>query len=122
MSFQCCAAIVGIRTPGCGCLNFLLDTTRATAFYTLSLHDALPISLNPWPSSDWIAFVSERGFAAVALLALAFFGDRKSTRLNSSHQITSYAAFCLKKKMRQTRPPASASPIPFSSLQRKVLP
>src|SRR5258708_23273148 len=29
---------------------------------------------------------------------LAFYGDRKSTRLNSSHQIISYAVFCLKKK------------------------
>src|SRR5258708_30380544 len=28
----------------------------------------------------------------------AFVGDRKSTRLNSSHQIISYAVFCLKKK------------------------
>src|SRR5258708_10118416 len=30
--------------------------------------------------------------------------DRKSTRLNSSHQIISYAVFCLKKKSAQTRP------------------
>src|SRR5258708_10716160 len=29
-------------------------------------------------------------------------GDRKSTRLNSSHQIISYAVFCLKKKIRHT--------------------
>src|SRR5258708_24981402 len=29
-------------------------------------------------------------------------GDRKSTRLNSSHQIISYAVFCLKKKSKQT--------------------
>src|SRR5947208_7976457 len=29
-------------------------------------------------------------------------GDRKSTRLNSSHQIISYAVFCLKKKTKQT--------------------
>src|SRR5258708_24904103 len=28
--------------------------------------------------------------------------DRKSTRLNSSHQIISYAVFCLKKKNKQT--------------------
>src|SRR5258708_28195531 len=28
-------------------------------------------------------------------------GDRKSTRLNSSHQIISYAVFCLKKKNQQ---------------------
>src|SRR5258708_36385049 len=32
--------------------------------------------------------------------------DRKSTRLNSSHQIISYAVFCLKKKTLTTRPPA----------------
>src|SRR5258708_31559868 len=30
-------------------------------------------------------------------------GDRKSTRLNSSHQIISYAVFCLKKKKNNTR-------------------
>src|SRR5207244_6411988 len=30
--------------------------------------------------------------------------DRKSTRLNSSHQIISYAVFCLKKKKQNTRP------------------
>src|SRR5207244_7990314 len=32
------------------------------------------------------------------------FTDRKSTRLNSSHQIISYAVFCLKKKNRRTKP------------------
>src|SRR5258708_31528061 len=31
--------------------------------------------------------------------------DRKSTRLNSSHQIISYAVFCLKKKKKERRPP-----------------
>src|SRR5207244_12751165 len=30
-------------------------------------------------------------------------GDRKSTRLNSSHQIISYAVFCLKKKTSKTQ-------------------
>src|SRR5437879_10033252 len=30
--------------------------------------------------------------------AMSFFGDRKSTRLNSSHRCISYAVFCLKKK------------------------
>src|SRR5438034_6650535 len=30
-------------------------------------------------------------------------GDRKSTRLNSSHTVISYAVFCLKKKKRQTQ-------------------
>src|SRR5258708_25023829 len=32
-------------------------------------------------------------------------GDRKSTRLNSSHQIISYAVFCLKKKKKRIRQP-----------------
>src|SRR5947208_11484977 len=35
------------------------------------------------------------------------FQDRKSTRLNSSHQIISYAVFCLKKK---NRPDQGADP------------
>src|SRR5256885_12599807 len=34
---------------------------------------------------------------------LAAFGDRKSTRLNSSHLVISYAVFCLKKKNRHSR-------------------
>src|SRR2546428_6193086 len=42
--------------------------------------------------------------------------DRKSTRLNSSHDQISYAVFCLKKKRRQTPPSApSAPPTPASS-------
>src|SRR5574344_2537143 len=36
--------------------------------------------------------------------------DRKSTRLNSSHQIISYAVFCLKKKKRERRPPPPSHP------------
>ncbi|HEX2122563.1 MAG TPA: O-antigen ligase family protein [Thermoanaerobaculia bacterium] len=32
------------------------------------------MTFNPWPSSDWIAWMSERGFAAVALIALVFLG------------------------------------------------
>src|SRR5438034_587495 len=34
-----------------------------------------------------------------------FIGDRKSTRLNSSHTVISYAVFCLKKKNNSTLPP-----------------
>src|SRR3712207_8392749 len=37
---------------------------------------------------------------------MAYFGDRKSTRLNSSHANISYAAFCLKKHQFLTPPPA----------------
>src|SRR5256885_10890812 len=45
-------------------------------------------------------------------------GDRKSTRLNSSHLVISYAVFCLKKKKKLTNPPVSASmtaPTPCTS-------
>src|SRR5258708_26930767 len=35
-------------------------------------------------------------------ISIALRTDRKSTRLNSSHQIISYAVFCLKKKKRST--------------------
>src|SRR2546426_3637043 len=34
---------------------------------------------------------------------IKFYRDRKSTRLNSSHLVISYAVFCLKKKKKQTR-------------------
>src|SRR5258708_10125903 len=39
-------------------------------------------------------------YLAVLYAAIRKYGDRKSTRLNSSHQIISYAVFCLKKKKR----------------------
>src|SRR5438552_9143865 len=42
--------------------------------------------------------------AAVVSAAMAgLAGDRKSTRLNSSHQIISYAVFCLKKKKKKNK-------------------
>src|SRR5258708_19587179 len=44
----------------------------------------------------------------VGLAQYVVVGDRKSTRLNSSHQIISYAVFCLKKK-NKTRLSALAS-------------
>src|SRR5688572_32481018 len=45
------------------------------------------------------------GFANVmqTVPSLALFGDRKSTRLNSSHSQISYAVFCLKKKIDKTQ-------------------
>src|SRR5438552_6433347 len=88
---------------------FFFHATPPTEIYTLSLHDALPIS------DDGGA---QRGVAMRCPLALEIrkerhalstgrdrrcfsnqeIVDRKSTRLNSSHQIISYAVFCLKKK------------------------
>src|SRR5256885_10576044 len=50
----------------------------------------------------YTSFTRERGSAAAARLAKAF-ADRKSTRLNSSHLVISYAVFCLKKKNEERR-------------------
>src|SRR5437763_11259393 len=84
---------------------FFFYATATTEIYTLSLHDALPISATvdlllgvgasemavpaPW------AYVGERPEMPSAGGAVE---DRKSTRLNSSHRCISYAVFCLKKK------------------------
>src|SRR5205814_9985679 len=85
------------------------------AIYTLSLHDALPISgprgLLLGPAAGLSAFGCPRNPAAGELRHCAAHGgqdllgdthhggrDRKSTRLNSSHLGISYAVFCLKKK------------------------
>src|SRR5207244_11632409 len=66
----------------------------------LSLHDALPISLSPYTSDVDAMSTFLRFLLAVASTTSVpyTFVDRKSTRLNSSHQIISYAVFCLKKK------------------------
>src|SRR2546427_896444 len=72
---------------------FFFNDTATTEIYTLSLHDALPISAGlrlPKPAPVEIRAVSP-----------AYFRDRKSTRLNSSHSQISYAVFCLKKKKKK---------------------
>src|SRR2546429_3694483 len=71
---------------------FFFNDTATTEIYTLSLHDALPIC-GPDP---WRIRIHE-GIRGGALLPRRE-GDRKSTRLNSSHGYISYAVFCLKKK------------------------
>src|SRR5690349_23950470 len=42
------------------------------------------------------------GLLGIAVVGLVMTGDRKSTRLNSSHVEISYAVFCLKKKKNKT--------------------
>src|SRR5256885_5269687 len=87
---------------------FFFNDTATTEIYTLSLHDALPISQ-----------LDVGDVLQVGLVVVAAHGehaerqgggrvegqrhrrqrvDRKSTRLNSSHLVISYAVFCLKKK------------------------
>src|SRR2546422_3162334 len=81
---------------------FFFNDTATTEIYTLSLHDALPIS----PAAD-AARRQTRGVLRPVRPGAGFGGecagqparrDRKSTRLNSSHGYISYAVFCLKKK------------------------
>src|SRR3712207_7539971 len=86
---------------------FFFNDTATTEIYTLSLHDALPISRG---RVGWTAPLRHTATAAAgeardglrrAVLrapARARRRDRKSTRLNSSHANISYAVFCLKKK------------------------
>src|SRR3982075_4641314 len=73
--------------------SFFLKDTATTEIYTLSLHDALPIleTSRPGPSCG---SVPRRNAPARAPAGCG--GDRKSTRLNSSHWRISYAVFCLK--------------------------
>src|SRR5256886_7520095 len=99
---------------------FFFNDTATTEIYTLSLHDALPISVSQINKGgkDRLAG-TRRSFSVSATMSNrclfldmnAFYcsveqqensalrgRDRKSTRLNSSHSQISYAVFCLKKK------------------------
>src|SRR3712207_9088193 len=96
---------------------FFFNDTATTEIYTLSLHDALPISApsrGPHHAKGYlVARLHQLGLHAVGLemaqhpgrVAIHAVGqqDRKSTRLNSSHANISYAVFCLKKKKKQNR-------------------
>src|SRR5437764_10759458 len=73
--------------------------TATTEIYTLSLHDALPIS-----TRECRDFEPETlGIRVPAAPPSPARRDRKSTRLNSSHRCISYAVFCLKKKICRTQ-------------------
>src|SRR5947199_545343 len=78
------------------CTVFYSNDRPTTELYTLSLHDALPISRR----SSGVARRDRPCRAPVQRRQLlrALDQDRKSTRLNSSHLGISYAVFCLKKK------------------------
>src|SRR5258708_11997428 len=105
---------------------FFFNDTATTEIYTLSLHDALPICTGYTTSVfSPIGDAAAGHYASGALYRLYLqdsstcyefetrlgqtqfanypAGDRKSTRLNSSHQIISYAVFCLKKKKPQAQ-------------------
>src|SRR5438105_7679217 len=101
---------------------FFVTASAAAEIYTLSLHDALPILLNRAVQFLGQAQFLDAAFAQLCVthdlghdfvrsldlfldnrelladVGASFPQDRKSTRLNSSHEWISYAVFCLKKK------------------------
>src|SRR5690606_41323304 len=109
----------------CSGSSFSSNSTSPPAYYTLSLHDALPIyrkvgeiisSLKEeglWDNTIVFyygdnggvlprskRFMYESGLRIPLVVRVPEkYQDRKSTRLNSSHVKISYAVFCLKKKM-----------------------
>src|SRR5258708_16318770 len=113
-----------MSTPTFFLLFFFFNDPAPTEISPLPLHDALPISffaaailsllwIPLWLATERLIppAVQPRGAAGGvhsegllrdprlwALVAANAIRDRKSTRLNSSHQIISYAVFCLKKK------------------------
>src|SRR5438105_10983034 len=83
-------------------LLFFFTVTATTEIYTLSLHDALPIYRPACASGNGPAQPGARRRRRAQLRCQCptppASTDRKSTRLNSSHEWISYAVFCLKKK------------------------
>src|SRR5436190_16600216 len=89
---------------------FVLHDTATPEIYTLSLHDALPIR-DESKSMPLIRRYAPRR-ARRSTVCTCRCPDRKSTRLNSSHTVISYAVFCLKKKKTLQTPLASHNPRP----------
>src|SRR5438034_10682518 len=83
-------------------LNIFFRERATTEIYTLSLHDALPISRSRSCRRRGLSTSGRGGPCGAGGAAARGRGsskrDRKSTRLNSSHTVISYAVFCLKKK------------------------
>src|SRR3989454_11614126 len=88
------------------CSFFFFNDTATTEIYTLSLHDALPILVAyHLAKAGYRVITAVNGRDALRTarqerpdLVVLDLIDRKSTRLNSSHLVISYAVFCLKKK------------------------
>src|SRR5438067_2943795 len=89
-------------------LFFFFNDPATTEIYTLSLHDALPISRWTIPTDlvHSVHVVHRVCLGPTVPRRQPWQADRKSTRLNSSHVSISYAVFCLKKKKK--RNPAAA--------------
>src|SRR2546430_5274143 len=91
-----CSSLCRCVRPAISSSFFFFNDTATTEIYTLSLHDALPISGQRVQQEP-----PDVGVDPPSLLGRGHDrADRKSTRLNSSHSQISYAVFCLKKKMK----------------------
>src|SRR5438552_2539561 len=96
--------VAGSEFDLCCFFFFFFNDTAAAEIYTLSLHDALPIcrrsrrGCRPARVRRRDRGRPRRRSCLQPSRAARSLRDRKSTRLNSSHQIISYAVFCLKKK------------------------
>src|SRR2546426_2352484 len=108
------------------CHFFFFNDPATTEIYTPSLHDALPILAEEAQAqrTERIVLQARRGTLsdrhgtplAVTQETYHVGIDRKSTRLNSSHLVISYAVFCLKKKtkafLRHWLQPAASACVP----------
>src|SRR5690348_17897347 len=105
-------------------MDFFFTDTATPEIYTLSLHDALPIS----PGRGWSRSPSRsaagrerpvrrppRSGRGRRYPPAPPMRDRKSTRLNSSHPSISYAVFCLKKKNRDSDDANELTPTDISA-------
>src|SRR3712207_7159557 len=100
---------------------FFFNDAATTEIYTLSLHDALPISGAPRRHAGYRRVGEGRPVRPLLRRVQHSAGDlrgrdRKSTRLNSSHANISYAVFCLKTK--KPHSPFRSTDFPSSALTR----
>src|SRR5207249_6490275 len=102
---QCDVLFHALYSSSLSFLCFFFFTAPSTSeIYTLSLHDALPISGCSQEDGRG-GSRAKRGAQTTRARARRGDGqaDRKSTRLNSSHVSISYAVFCLKKKKKKNQ-------------------
>src|SRR5438034_7789976 len=108
-------------TP-CAPALFFFNAPATTEIYTLSLHDALPILCVAAPRKNATRRKQTHGLTHAQHAR----EDRKSTRLNSSHTVISYAVFCLKKKKQAAPRPSAARrtpPVPaYASYPTRIHP
>src|SRR5258708_11073470 len=99
----CCILLCGCYQLSSVSSFFFFNDTATTEIYTFPY---TTLFRSPRGSPSLLIAASLASYVAAAcrrlIPSLVALKDRKSTRLNSSHQIISYAVFCLKKKKRRT--------------------